>query len=382
MKRLKLLCLSAAVAATLFSSTVFADAVQPVQGTSDLDTIVNMAIQNSYKIKSIDIGIQQAQNSLNDVLRNSAKYSDQISQTEGDQKYALIKARDFQQAEYKYSIFQYNNTKEVAKNQVALSVYKIYSGLMTLKDGLDLEKQNFSNVEQQYNKAQLQLSLGTVSPVDVKASEATYVAEKAKLNQLQRQYDGYIRQFNQLLGVDVTKYIGFVADNLAAQAEPKTYDEYVKDALTNRAEIRIGNENINTKKFEFNAVRSSFPYNTQSQYKMAKYSVDKANNDLATEKIDIEIDINTLYNTLQTTIKSLEPAQNDYNSAKKTYDIALQNYNLGLMSKLDFDKAQINLNSKENSIKSIERNIWLAQKELDYASNLGADATSLMSSGN
>lgn len=382
MKRLKLLCLSAVVATTLFSSTIFADGVQPTQGTEALDTIINMAIQNSYKIKSLDIGIQQAQNSLNDVLRSSAKYSEQIAYTDGDQKYALIKARDFQQAEYKFSIFQYNNVKEVAKNQLALSVYKIYSGLMTLKEGLDLEKQNFNNVEQQYNKAQLQLSLGTASPVDVKASEATYVAEKAKLNQLQRQYDGYIRQFNQLLGVDVTKYIGFTADLVATQAEPKTYNEYVNDALTNRAEIRIGNESIDTKKFEFNAVRSAFPYNTQSQYKMAKYSVDKANNDLATEKIDIEININTLYNTLQTTIKSLEPAQKDYNSAKKTYDIALQNYNLGLISQLDFDKAQINLKSKENTIKSIERNIWLAQKQLDYASNLGADATSLTSSGN
>lgn len=387
MNRIKLLCMSAALATTLlFSSTVSADTVQPAKQSINIDAAINMAIQNSYSIKKLDIGIQQSQNNYNDALRSASGYSAKVPYADGDTKLQLIKARDFTQLEYKYAIFQYTNIKEVAKNQITFTVFQAYSAFVTVKEGLDLEQQNFNNVEQQYNKAKLQLSLGSASEVDVKASEASYTAEKAKLNQLKRQYDSYVKQLNQILGVDMNtgdagyvKYIDYINNNIATTAKPKTYLEYVKDALTNRVELRNDNENINVKKLEFNSVRSAFPYNTSAQYKIYKYPVEAAQNQLDTDKIDISIEINTLYNDLQDKIKSLEPAQKDYTSAKRTYDIAEQNYNLGLISKIDFDKAQINLKSKENTIKTIERNIWLAQQKLDYASNLGVDASSLAS---
>ncbi|WP_411681880.1 TolC family protein [Clostridium thailandense] len=391
MKRLKLLCISAAMATTLFSSTVFAAGVS-VPSSLDVDTVINMAIDNSYSIKKIDIGIKKAQNSYNDALRNASSYSAKIPYTQGDTKLSLIKARDFTQLEYKYSIFQYTNVKDVAKNQLKLGVYQVYLGLMNLKEGLDLEKQNFSNVQQQYEKAKLQLSLGQISPVDLKSSEAAYVAEQATLNKLQRQYDALIKQLNQLVGVDVsseaeqllskdiiTTTNGDATSMLASLVTPKTYSEYLKDALTNRVELRNDNENINVKKLEFDSVRSAFPYNYMAQYKMYKYPIDEAQNKLDTDKVDISIEINTLYNDLQNKIKKLEPEQKKYYSAKRTYDKASQSYNLGLISKIDFDKAQIGLKNEENTIKSIQRDIWLAQTKLSYASNLGADASSLTS---
>lgn len=382
MKRLKLLCISAAVATTLFSSTVFASDVQPTQNSLDIDTAINMAIENSYKIKSLDIGIQQAQNKYNDALRSAADYNKKIPYVTGDQKLGLIKLRDFTQLESKYAVFKYTNIKEAAKNELKLGVYQLYSGLITAKEGLELEQKNFNNVEQQYKKAQLQLSLGQVSPGDAKSSEAAYMAEKAKLNQLQRQYDSLTKQLNQLLGVDInTKYTSFTKDNLATQAYPKTYNDYVKDALTNRVKIRNDNENINVKKLEFESVRAEFPYSTSPQYQIAKFPMEDAKNELETHKIDISIEINGLYNDLQNKIKSLEPEQKRYDSAKRTYEKALQSYNLGLISKIDFDKAETGLKYEELQLKSIQRNIWLAQTKLDYASNLGADASKLMPQG-
>lgn len=382
MKRLKLLCISAAVATTLFSSTVFASDVQPTQNSLDIDTAINMAIENSYSIKKLDIGIQQAQNSYNDALRNAANYNKMIPFVRGDQKLALIKGRDFAQLEYKYAIFQYTNIKEAAKNELKLGVYQLYSGLITVKEGLEIEQKNFNNVEQQYKKAQLQLSLGQISPADAKSSEAAYMAEKAKLNQLQRQYDSLTKQLNQLLGVDInTKYTSFTKDNLATQAYPKSYNDYIKDALTNRVKIRNDNENINVKKLEFESIRAEYPYNTSPQYQIAKFPIEDAKNKLETDKIDISIEINSLYNDLQNKIKKLEPEQKKYDSAKTTYEKALQSYNLGLVSKIDFDRAEIGFRAEEAAIKSIQRDIWMAQTKLDYASSLGADASSLMGQG-
>lgn len=378
MKRLKIICITAALATTLFSSTVFADAAQPTQNILDVDTAINMSIESSYSIKKLDIGIKQAQNGYTDSLRSASDYNNKIPYASGSTKLSLIKGRDFAQLQYKYAIFQYTNVKEVAKNQLKLGVYQLYSGLISTKEGLDVEQQNLNSVEDQYKKAQLQLQLGTVSPVDVKSSESAYTAEKAKLNQLQRQYDSLTKQLNQLLGVDInTKYTGFSKDNLSTQAYPKKYDDYVKDALTNRVEIKNDTESINEKKAEFDSVRSAYPYNTSPEYKIAKFPIGEAQNKLDTDKIDISIEINTLYNDLQVKIKKLQPEQKKYDSAKTTYNKALQSYNLGLISKIDFDKASVGLNAEAIAIKSIQRDIWMAQTKLQYASDIGTDATSL-----
>ncbi len=385
MKRLRLLCLTVALATTVFSSTVFADAVQPTQRLLDVNTAIDMTIKNSYSIKKIDTGIQQTKNNYTDSLRNAAGYSDTIPYVRGDTKLSLIKARDFTQAEYSYAIFQYTNIKEVAKNQLRFSVHQLYSGLISVKEGIDVEQQNVNNLEEQYKKAQLQLQLGVASPVDVKNSEASYVAEKAKLNKLQRQYDGLLKQLNQLMGVDIdTKYSGFTNDNLSTGSNVKKYDDYVNDAITNRVEIKNDNENINTKKSEFESIRGMYPYDTNPQYKIYKYYVDDAKNKLDTDKINISIGINSLYNDLQLKIKKLQPEQKKYDSAKTTYNKALQSYNLGLISKIDFDRAAVGFKAEEIALKSIQRDIWLAQTKLEYASDIGVDATSLMpqNSGN
>lgn len=379
MKRLRLLCLTVALATTVFSSTVFADAAQPAQNLLDVDTAINMAINNSYSIKKLDIGIQQAKNNYTDSLRNAATYTDQIPYASGSTRLSLIKARDFTQSEYKYAIFQYTNVKEVAENQVKFGVYQLYSGLISAKEGIDVEQQNVNSLQEQYQKAQLQLQLGTASPVDVKSSEASYVAEKAKLAKLQRQYDGLVKQLNQLMGVDInTNYTGFTKDNLATQVNLKKYDDYVKDALTNRVEVKNDTENINTKKMEFESIRGPYT-STTPEYKIYKFYVDDAKNKLDTDKINISISINSLYNDLQLKCKKLQPEQKKYDSAKATYDKALQSYNVGLISKIDFDRAAVGLKAEEIALKSIERDIWLAQTKLQYATDIGVDASSLTS---
>lgn len=380
MKKIKLLCMSAVVAATLFSSTVFAaDAGQTAQNILQVDNAVNMAITNSYKLKSIDIGIKQAKNSYEDSTKNAAKYDKILPYTiDKDARLKLVKGIDFPQLEYKYAIFQYGNVKEVAKNQIKFGVYQLYSGLITVKEGLDLEEQNFKNVEDQYKKAQLQLQLGIVSPVEVKSSEAAYNAEKAKLSQYQSKYESLTKQLNQLLGIDInTKYTGFGNDNLQVTAYPLSYEEYLNRALGNRAEVINDTANIKLKTSELASVRGVYRYDTEKQVKIAQFAVDTAENELDTDKINISIEINSLYNDLQLKIKKLEPEQKKYNSAKSTYNKALQSYNLGLISKIDYDKAAIGLKLEEITIKSIQRDIWIAQTKLNYASDIGVDASSL-----
>lgn len=354
MKKVKLICMSA-VMTLMLSSTTF---VQAAGNTLDIDNVINKAMENSYQIKNIDISIEKAKNAYKDATRGSGGGNADI--------------------EAKYTIYQYTNLKEAAKNGVKVNVYNQYDAFINAKDALDLETQKFQNAEAKYKRAQLQLSLGLIGKADLKNIEQAYYTEKSQLNKVQRTFDSVTKNINQISGSNISDtYTGFTKDIVEENPIVKTYDEYVKDALNNRAEILNDNENIKVKKLEFASVRDSGnPYITSPEYVVGKFAVTEAENQLETDKIDISIEINGLYNDLQSKMQKLQSLTTNYNAENKKYNEALQRYNLGMISKIDFEDSLSSFKAAENSLKSAQRDVYLAKLKLEYASGIGTGAQS------
>lgn len=351
MKKVKLICMSA-VMTLMLSSTTF---VQAAGNTLDIDNVINKVVENSYQIKNIDISIEKAKNSYEDATRGEGK---------GD---ADIEA--------KYSIYQYTNLKEAAKNGVKLNVYNQYASFINAKQALDLETQKFQNAEAKYKRAQLQLSLGLIGNPDLKSIEQAYYTEKSQLNKVQRTFASVTKTINQVAGLNIgDTYTGFTKDIVEEKPVIKTYDEYLKDALNNRAEILNDNENIKVKKLEFDSVKAKYPYKQLPEYVIGKFAVTSAENQLETDKIDISIEINGLYNDLQSKVQKIQSLTTNYNAEKKKYNEALQRYNLGMISKIDFEDSLSSFKGAENSLKSAQRDIYLAELKLKYASGIGTGA--------
>ena len=341
-----------AVMALMLSSTTF---VQAAGNTLDIDNVINKAMENSYQIKNIDISIEKAKNSYKDATRGEGK---------GD---ADIEA--------KYSIYQYTNLKEAAKNSVKLNMYTQYASFINSKDALDLETQKFQNAEAKYKRAQLQLGLGLIGKPDLKSIEQYYYNEKSQLDKAQRAFASVTKNINQLSGSNIgDTYTSFTKDILEEKPIIKSYDEYVKDALNNRAEILNDNEKIKLKKLEFAGIRDTYVYNYLPEYVIGKFAVTDAENQLETDKIDISIEINGLYNDLQSKMQKLQSQTTNYNAEKKKYDEALQRYNLGMISKIDFEDGLSSFKGAESSLKSAERDVYLAKLKLEYASGIGTGA--------
>lgn len=353
MKKVKLICMSA-VMTLMLSSTTF---VQAAGNTLDIDNAINKAIENSYQIKNIDISIEKAKNSYKDATRGSGG---------GD---ADIEA--------KYSIYQYTNLKEAAKNSVKLNIYNQYASFINSKEALDLETQKFQNAEAKYKKAQLQLSLGLIGKPDLKGIEQAYYNEKSQLDKAQRAFDSVTKNINQLSGSNINDtYTSFTKDIVEGKPIIKNYDEYVKDALNNRAEILNDNEKVKLKKLEFAGIRGVNPDHNSPQYVIGKFAVTDAENQLETDKIDISIEINSLYNDLQSKMQKLQSQTTNYNAEKKKYNEALQRYNLGMISKIDFEDGVSSFKGAEDSLKSAQRDVYLAKLKLEYASGIGTGAQS------
>jgi len=382
MKRIKCLAAIALTISICLSSTaVFAEG-----NTLDIDAVMDTAIQNSYTIKSKDISIKQEEQSYKDAVDNASDVNDTINEKESSgpfsraEEFSLVKSRDNTPAEVKYSIYKLNNSKEVAKNEIALSIYKQYTTLMNAKDALDTEQTRLDNADAEYKKAKLQLDMGMVSQSDLTAKEYSYYTELAAFNKAKRQYKLATMTLNKLIGVPIeNEYTTLLKDKITENPYIRTYDSYLNEALKNRAEMLNDTEYINLMNFEFKTVKAFYPDTREDEYKIGKYYVDTAQTNLDTEKIDISLEINTLYNELQNNAKKLKSQKESVEYAKLEYDRASQKYNLGLISKIDLNSKLITWQDQQNNLKSLQRDIWISQIKLGYACKIGADTSKLSS---
>ncbi|RMC92335.1 TolC family protein [Clostridium autoethanogenum] len=376
MNKIKILAFTAAL--TLCTSTaVFADG-----NTLDIDSFINTAIQNSYDVKSADISIKQAQNSYTSDTKNASSYSDQLDKGGANldryTRLQLMENISSSQQQDKFSEYKYGQIKTVAENQVKLSAYNQYTTIMNDKDTVDLENQKFKNAGEQYDSAKLKLSLGTISPSDEKKAEADYISEKNQLRKCQRQYNSDIQSLNKIAGIDIyTQYGTLLKDKLTESPYIRSYSDYLNDALKNRAEILIGQKNIELQKFKYDVVNGVFSDKQSVPNRLAQANVDNASDSLEIQKLNITSEINGLYNDLQVKTRILGSKKDALNLAQTNYNTAQIKYNVGVLSRIDFDTQAANLKSAQNDLKSAERSIWMAQIKLQLACSIGIDTSNL-----
>ena len=369
----------AATAVILFSAAapVFAEG-----STLDIDASIDTAVKESYEVKSAGISVKQAQNSYDQTVKNASSYADQLDEG-GDNldkytKLTLMQGIANPPAEAKFSIYKYSNQGKVAENQVKLSAYTQYTALMNSRDDVELENQKFQNAGDNYKALQLKLKLGMASPADVKNAEVNYYSESSNLNRAERQYNIAVMKINKILGRNIyTKYDALLRDKLTESPYIRSYDDYVGDALKNRAEIANAAENINLRKFEYDVIRGIFPSKYDGMNQMGQYELNQAKDALDADKIDISVEINGLYNDLRNKSKMLDSKKDTFALAKRNYDAAGVKYNAGVISKMDFDSKAVDLKAAQNDLKAFQRDIWMAQIKLNLACGIGDDVSKI-----
>lgn len=367
----------------------------------DVDAAINSALKNSYSIKMQNYSVESAQNgvdkaqdaadkasetlaindSMMDLKGKENKTEDEKKSLErfvplnDDQRYELTKTKELGPLEAKYQLTVATNNKEVAENTLKLNIYSQYSILMNLKDSMDLEQNKVDNLLATYKKAQLQMELGSISKIDAKKSEASYVSEKPVLTKFQRNMETSQMTMNQVIGEDIYKtYDSFPKDIILDTPKIKTLDEYLIDAFKNRVEIVNTEGNLNLKKAAYELANKEYPNESEKNNQSAKYDIDEAQNNLDMLKLNVQQEITDSYNELTKKAKTIEYSQKAFNIAKKNYDESLIRYNLGMISKIDLNSSEITYKQAENTLKSLERDLWLAQLKMEYQCGKGITA--------
>lgn len=355
------------------STTAFAQG-----NTLDIDSLISNNIDSTYKVKNADISIQQAQNSYNKAVKNTGSAGETSDDMTNDERYNIMITIANAPEEAKFSIYKYTNQKEVTKNEVKLSAYTEYNNVMNSKDALDLQQDKLNNAEEQYNSAKLKLNLGIITEADVKQTEVSYYDAKAQFNKAQRGYELEIMKLNKIFDIDVyVKYDVLLKDKFTESPYIRSYDDYVNDALKNRAEILNAQEYVNLKNFEFKIIKSVYPSKYDVMYGIGQYNVEQAKDALDMDNLTIPVEINGLYNNLQVKCKALDSKKDALALAQTNYNIALAKYKAGVMSKIDFDSQEISVKTAQNDLKSLQRDIWIAQLKLNLACDIGSDTSKI-----
>ncbi|MGE5626923.1 MAG: TolC family protein, partial [Solirubrobacterales bacterium] len=217
----------------------------------------------------------------------------------------------------------------------------------------------------EYNQFLEKYKQGLSSEVEKKVADIGIQKLKLQLENLQRQVDNGKIQFNQAIGVDVSKQFNFT-DEKMIYMETKSYDEYLKSALANRAEILAAKIDIDEKQQKFDLASKYFS-ETELTYVKASEELDQANSNYESLCKQVEMEVQEGYfkvkqkqSEKQLADRKLQQAQNQYNNAKASYDAGLLQIATLWNAELGVNQAQMNVNKAlrdyNNSLYEFEKN--------------------------
>lgn len=387
---------------TTFSIPVFAQGIG--EKVLDLNACINTAMENSYIIKTRESILEKSQKKHNDDskivdnLRMRMKYNDRFDElantgqrTEAEESEyrsyismfgkpmsnnefrEALKTINSLSAEELYDIIENINAVEIAKNNVKQSVYEEYESLIKALDNLQLEEKKLKITEQEFKNTKLSSSIGVMSRLEEKEKEKNFLEEKENYEKLKREFHIQTMNFNRLIGAPIgTVYNKYSKEFYVESLSMKTYEEYVNEAMKNRAEIVNGKQYIILKKDPRDTTNYLFSkYDDDSIINEIYY--ENAKNMVEIKKLDIQLEIKKLYDDIEIKYKNYETIKEIYKEAKDTYDEISRKYSLGMVSKFQYDKETISFYNELLNYRNSERDIYIAKLKLENACGLGTD---------
>lgn len=369
------LFMSSILIALAMTSTVYAK-----DDILNLDLAVKNAINSSYSIKKKEINIKTLNNSLKDQMHTS-KLADRAMKSGSkseDEMYMLLKLRDDSIANIEFNIFQEKNALEVEKNNVKQLVYESYADLLKSRDALQIEKIAMDNHKKQYEKSKMLLNLGAIGKKEFNLVETKYLSDKGNYNVCDRDFKEKCIEFNKLIGQPLNKSYLYEKDFLNSNETIKPLDNYINEALKNRMEIINGEEFVRLKRFEEGSAYGIYKNQYHRERKMAETYVENAKDSLAMKKLDIQMEINDIYNNLQINLKKLSIEEKNYNNKNKKFQELKKKYELGSISLLDLNMYKEEFLKSTLNYKNLKRDIYMDIMKLNDATTIGNNASKVL----
>ena len=340
--------ISGVLCMSLFSTAALAaeskDKVLDIQSL-DYDTAVEMAIKKDSSLKQIADQIDVTLKNRDAIFDGGVRPGDSTELVVvSAQRLAYLSSIHSLDASYRTSKIR----EEVTKIGIEAGVKNSFSAIELNQNKLDLLQKNYKIQKQLLAQGTLKNDVGMMSDKDLQdlSRETQQMAEQIK--QLEMNIDNAYIALNNLLGLPAEDRYEIVNNVEYAPLEMNmSIDTYVSRKLSTDQSLQMQQIAVENAEFSSKTISDS---STGSEYRTAELEAANTARDYKTAKEDKEKSIREAYIQIQQLESARKNLETDLAKAKSDHEKAQVNYQVGNITQLDLEQAELALDNVENSL--------------------------------
>lgn len=340
--------ISGVLCMSLFSTAALAaeskDKVLDIQSL-DYDTAVEMAIKKDSSLKQIADQIDVTLKNRDAIFDGGVRPGDSTELVVvSAQRLAYLSSIHSLDASYRTSKIR----EEVTKIGIEAAVKNSFSAIELNQNKLDLLQKNYKIQKQLLAQGTLKNDVGMMSDKDLQdlSRETQQMAEQIK--QLEMNIDNAYIALNNLLGLPADDRYEIVNNVEYAPLEMNmSIDTYVSRKLSTDQSLQMQQIAVENAEFSSKTISDS---STGSEYRTAELEAANTARDYKTAKEDKEKSIREAYIQIQQLESARKNLETDLAKAKSDHEKAQVNYQVGNITQLDLEQAELALDNVENSL--------------------------------
>ncbi|WP_394886533.1 TolC family protein [Clostridium butyricum] len=337
-----------------------------------VDDAVKAAIANSNSLALLDksIKLQESTNNLSEKIDDVSKKSDLDE--------------DYNEDTRKLTLDQLKQSRDFAEDKLVQETTDAFNNIVVSKINMDKQKSDIAIKERSLEQSKLQQKLGLVTSVQIEDLELSLQGLKNDLKKNEDTFKDVKNSFKADTGLDIDnyvlddtiKYTKFELDGNLDEYLDGVIDEYLSydeqiyelnkdywndddnkvttpnkptemteapklnlDGITDTTQIASEIETYvqSTISFQNDITRYISQVSARITYLQKKFSVDKSETELIEKKKAFKEVLRSVYTSLKAQEDSIDLIQKSIDLENKKIRIEKINYDLGLMTKLDYD---------------------------------------------
>ncbi|MCR4436281.1 MAG: TolC family protein [Clostridiales bacterium] len=371
-KKYRVLCsiLAAVLMAGSLSSAGFA--ADSGSKAYSLQELIDHAVKSSADLSLYEDKIKVAQRRVAEAKARS-EYAAQNFTSPYDQTLEHKKEQLLYPLQRQAELEQLQWEKDDKTRRLKLDITRLYYQILLKQQQIEKQSAAVERAKNEYQAQKKKVELGTAADSTLLPLEIAQEQAVAKINTLQKDKDKLVMDMNNTAGFSLDQPLTLKqADLPEADLGTPDLDKIIAGLLSSKYSLKkIQNDKAVTEQERW--LTASFNTSGSPNDSAVNALDDKLLNagyDLRDEKINIEYKVRSDYNTVQNlkddiTIKKLE-----YDKAVKLADTAKLRYDLGLVSALDYQKAQGDVDDAWTAYQQARLDYYMAVQEFkDYIEN-------------
>lgn len=335
--------------------------------TLTLDDAIKMAVEKSPAFMSSDVSMQNAERQLENAYKEQRNLKGAIKLPEAFASIPVKQGYYVEQAKIGVESAKLSRTQ--LESQTAYAITQYYYSVKLGEKLLETAQTAYNLALDNKNTVDMQFSLGMVSQVDVKNAQYSLNEAKASVNKYSRNLEIARKTLANELFIEDDNVNFVLTDDITYEEFTTNLQEDILKAIDSRYDVyQLKSAKILAEKYTNSTILlgySSAQHFAAIQSKVAAES----NYNITVKRIGLSI--NSSYNNILDSIDSLKLAEESLDIRTQEYNVALIQYELGLITNSQLTGIMNSLTSTKIQLDNAKLTYKLAVEKYKYEISIG-----------